>query len=78
MVAARTSISDEELAKHKTRDDIWVAIHGNVYDVTDFIEEVNPIRTVPQNSLTYNCSILGGPKCFWNKPVFKVKGAQSR
>lgn len=40
MVAAKTPVTEEELARHKTREDIWIAIHGNVYDVTDFIEEV--------------------------------------
>ena len=26
-----------ELAKHTSRDDCWVAIHGKVYDVTQFL-----------------------------------------
>jgi L-lactate dehydrogenase (cytochrome) len=30
------SISPEELAKHKSKDDVWIAIHGNVYDLTKF------------------------------------------
>lgn len=29
----------EEVAEHKSRDDIWFAIHGKVYDVTDFLDE---------------------------------------
>lgn len=47
MVAARTPISDEELARHRTREDIWIALHGNVYDVTDFIEEVSSLGLSP-------------------------------
>jgi len=32
-------ISMEELAKHNTPQDCWVAIHGKVYDLTEFAEE---------------------------------------
>eukprot|EP01092_Planopodium_desertum_P005149 TRINITY_DN21657_c0_g1_i1.p1 TRINITY_DN21657_c0_g1~~TRINITY_DN21657_c0_g1_i1.p1 ORF type:complete len:150 (+),score=11.55 TRINITY_DN21657_c0_g1_i1:32-481(+) len=32
-------ISKEELAKHKTREDLWVTIHGRVFNVTNFAEE---------------------------------------
>lgn len=32
-------ISMEELAQHSTEDDCWIAIHGKVYDLTDFAEE---------------------------------------
>ncbi len=31
-------ISADEVAKHNTRDDCWVIISGQVYDVTDFLE----------------------------------------
>merc|ERR1712086_267110 len=30
-------VSKAELAKHTSRDDCWVAIHGKVYDVTQFL-----------------------------------------
>jgi flavocytochrome c len=33
------TITMEELAKHNTADDLWVAVHGVVYDFTDFAEE---------------------------------------
>ena len=29
----------EELAKHNTKEDMWVAIHGFVYDLTEFADE---------------------------------------
>ncbi|AEO65499.1 uncharacterized protein THITE_2112562 [Thermothielavioides terrestris NRRL 8126] len=31
--------SAEEVAKHNTADSCWVVIHGNVYDVTEFLPE---------------------------------------
>lgn len=35
-------ISSTELGKHNTEDDCWVAIHGNVYDLSDFAESHPP------------------------------------
>jgi len=35
-------ISLSEVAKHNTEDDCWVAIHGKVYDLTDFAESHPP------------------------------------
>ncbi|KAA1470388.1 hypothetical protein DENSPDRAFT_836162 [Dentipellis sp. KUC8613] len=32
-------ISGKEVAKHNTRDSCWIIVHGNVYDVTDFLDE---------------------------------------
>lgn len=29
----------DEVRKHNTKDDCWVIIHGNAYDVTDFLQE---------------------------------------
>lgn len=29
----------EEIAKHSTKQDCWVIVHGQVYDVTDFIDQ---------------------------------------
>ncbi|GBG24274.1 Cytochrome b5 [Hondaea fermentalgiana] len=35
--ATLNEISPEELAKHTTAEDCWVAVHGLVYDVTKFL-----------------------------------------
>ena len=35
----RPHISASDLQKHNTPDDCWVAIHGLVYDLTDFADE---------------------------------------
>jgi len=32
-------VSLSELAKHNSTDDCWIAIHGLVYDLTDFAQE---------------------------------------
>jgi cytochrome b involved in lipid metabolism len=41
MIAARSDrrFSLQEVAKHNTRDDCWIIIHGNVYDVTGYLKE---------------------------------------
>ncbi|EEP81632.1 cytochrome b5 [Uncinocarpus reesii 1704] len=28
-----------DVARHKTKDDVWLALHGKVYDVTKFLDE---------------------------------------
>jgi len=37
--ATQRTISEAELAQHSTSASCWVAIYGNVYDFTDFLEE---------------------------------------
>ena len=32
-------VSAIELAKHASADDCWVALYGQVYDFTDFLED---------------------------------------
>jgi cytochrome b involved in lipid metabolism len=36
LVGKLPDITQEELSKHTTEDDVWMAIHGRVYDVTSF------------------------------------------
>ena len=33
-----TDITIEELAKHSDPEDLWLAVNGKVYDVTNFLE----------------------------------------
>ncbi|CAO3620244.1 unnamed protein product [Cunninghamella echinulata] len=33
------SISSQELSKHNKKDDLWIVIHGKVYDLTSFLPE---------------------------------------
>ncbi|KAL0944028.1 FMN-dependent dehydrogenase [Colletotrichum truncatum] len=35
----RPTLTPEEITKHNRLDDIWVVIHGNVWDFTDFVRE---------------------------------------
>jgi L-lactate dehydrogenase (cytochrome) len=32
-------LSGDEVAKHSSKDDCWVIVHGKAYDVTDFLPE---------------------------------------
>lgn len=41
-VDVNTPITMEELSQHDSPEDCWVAIHGTVYDLTDFAEEHPP------------------------------------
>ena len=36
---AKRTISREELEAHATDDSTWVALHGQVYDLTDFLDD---------------------------------------
>lgn len=36
---AERTISADELKKHSKQGDCWLAIHGNVYDVSDFMDD---------------------------------------
>ena len=43
----------EEVAKHNTADSLWVVIHGDVYDITKFMKEVDHnVAMIPTSSVT--------------------------
>lgn len=37
-----------EVATHKTNNDVWMVIHNNVYNVTEFLNEVSLSCTTNQ------------------------------
>jgi cytochrome b involved in lipid metabolism len=39
MAAATKTYTLEELKKHNTTEDLWIALHGRVYNITPFLEE---------------------------------------
>jgi FAD-linked sulfhydryl oxidase len=41
----------EELAKHNTKDNCWVAVHGEVYNFSCFLDERNSCYTHPGNDV---------------------------
>lgn len=44
------SIPQEELSKHNTEEDTWMAIHGKVYDVTSFTDHPGGHEILEDNS----------------------------
>lgn len=38
-MASQSLISGKEVSKHNDRDSCWIIVHGNVYDVTGFLDE---------------------------------------
>jgi cytochrome b involved in lipid metabolism len=34
-----TPVSLQELQAHSTEDDVWIALHGDVYDLTSYLEQ---------------------------------------
>eukprot|EP00275_Glaucocystis_incrassata_P001469 EC123026.1.p1 GENE.EC123026.1~~EC123026.1.p1 ORF type:complete len:151 (+),score=19.46 EC123026.1:161-613(+) len=39
MAEAKKVFTTEELKEHKSRKTLWMAIHGKVYDITEFMDE---------------------------------------
>lgn len=40
MSAPSATYTLEDLKQRKTREKLWITIHQNVYDVTDFLDQV--------------------------------------
>ena len=38
-MAPQTPLTGVEVAKHNTKDDCWVIVHGKAYDITEFLPE---------------------------------------
>lgn len=50
-------ISLNEVAQHKSKNDLWLVIHNKVYDITSFVVEVSLITvyvwTISINMVAY-------------------------
>ena len=54
-------VSAGELARHSSVDSLWVAVHGLVYDLTGFIDEVSKeCKTSREATVLPSHSILAG------------------
>ncbi|XP_061374947.1 delta(8)-fatty-acid desaturase 1-like [Gastrolobium bilobum] len=47
MVEARKYISSQELSKHKHRGDLWISIHGKIYNVSQWAKHNHPGGELP-------------------------------
>lgn len=65
----------EEISKHKDKNSTWLLIHDEVYDVTQFLEEVSRDLFILNYSLFtreprfFNFSIPVAKKSYWNRAV---------
>ena len=41
-----TVYSLDDVSKHNTKDDLWMSIHNKVYNITEFVLEVNLQRKI--------------------------------
>src|SRR4051794_25585859 len=54
-------ITETELALHRKKADMWVAIHGDVYDITTFVDEVRAwVLTRPLAPRRRGCPVRAG------------------
>jgi Cytochrome b5-like Heme/Steroid binding domain len=59
-------LSYAEVAKHNTKDDVWLIIHGEAYDLSEFLPD-HPVRYrlfVRQNRLTQFLGKREDPRLF--------------
>jgi len=55
----RYGITRAELARHRTKDDAWIAVHGKVYDITKHIEELEGSAMGKTSTLLAIFRVLG-------------------
>lgn len=53
----RPTISLNEVAKHDTYDDCWIILYDRVYDVTEFLNEVNVKIKTNRNEADFSTPI---------------------
>ncbi|KAI6120352.1 hypothetical protein EV401DRAFT_1955968 [Pisolithus croceorrhizus] len=44
---AKRPLTAQEVAAHSSRESCWIIVHGNVYDVTDFLDDHPGKSTLP-------------------------------
>lgn len=47
-----TTYSLAEVENHKSKGDLWLVIHGKVYDVSKFVEDVSNSILIQSNHFT--------------------------
>lgn len=55
----RRGISHAELARHRTKEDGWIAVHGRVYDITRHIVELEDSAMGKTSTLLAIYRVLG-------------------
>ncbi len=54
-------VSIEEVQKHCNRESCWIIVHGNVYDVTEFLDD-HPGKWIACDKDEFKSIKLGGSK----------------